>query len=381
MKIKEVEERVGLSRSNIRFYEREGLLLVDRDRENNYREYTEEDIERINKIKTLRMLGVPTADIKRLFADEITFDFVIAECMNRIKEQEQELKEIHKVCEKMMQKQLDIHTWDGQIETDSKGIWKARLDEIFSQDMIYEPIERNKMNKNISLLLMLGYGINMLFTMILWPMFEKYQGYAGNGVPGQLTNTPILSYGLYEKSVHWNYTYVVIIGCLALVLLCRGITFATENTKIQFAIFIINSLLLSPVMLIVIQWYEDMLILYHRMEVLKFQTFSLTDVWLFWVLIMIYVVIIYLLSVKWDKLFTKKRYILILATMFALLYSGIYYLKCCYFFGPLIAFLVMLEFISISWMRVNIEQEKYNRYDIFTTANFIINPLGFFIQF
>ena len=74
MKIKEVEERVGLTRSNIRFYEREGLILVDRDQENNYRDYTEADVEKINKIKALRMLGAPTADIKRLFADEITFD-------------------------------------------------------------------------------------------------------------------------------------------------------------------------------------------------------------------------------------------------------------------------------------------------------------------
>ena len=126
MKIKEVEERVGLTRSNIRFYEREGLLLVDRDQENNYRDYTEADVEKINKIKALRMLGAPTADIKRLFADEITFDEVISDCMKRIEEQEKELKEIHKVCENMMQKQLDIHSWDGQIEMDTKKVWKRK---------------------------------------------------------------------------------------------------------------------------------------------------------------------------------------------------------------------------------------------------------------
>ena len=47
MKIKEVEELVGLARSNIRYYERQGLLHPERDQENSYREYTEEDIERI----------------------------------------------------------------------------------------------------------------------------------------------------------------------------------------------------------------------------------------------------------------------------------------------------------------------------------------------
>lgn len=382
MKIKEVEERVGLSRSNIRFYEREGLLLVDRDQENNYREYTEEDVERIHKIKTLRMLGVPTADIKKLFADEVSFDTVISDCMNRIKEQEQELKEIHKVCEKMMQKQLDIHTWDGQIEADSKGIWNARLKEIFSQDMIYEPVARNHMNWNITIMLLAGYGLNLIVTMILWPLFEKYQGYRGNGVPGRLDYTPGPHTGVYyEKSIHWNCLYIAFIVCLSIVLLCRGIIFACENVKVQFIIFLINCVLLSPELLIMMKWYEDAMILYKGLRVLKLQIFSLIDIWLFWILLMIYILFVFFVSRKWENIFKRKRYLLSNAAVFALIYAYIYYLKCCCFWGPLIIFAVMLEFISISWMRVNIEQEKYSRYDIFTTANFIINPLGFFIQF
>lgn len=383
MKIKEVEERVGLTRSHIRFYEREGLLLVNRDQENNYREYTEADVEKINKIKTLRMLGAPTADIRRLFANEVSFDQVISDCMKRIKEQEQELKEIHKVCENMMQKQLDIHTWDGQIEVDSKNIWQARLNEIFAQDMIHEPIERNKMNRNIVMVLLTGYGVNVIFTMILWPLFEKYQGYIGNGIPGQFNNTNILDTGsiFYDKSIHWNYTYLAFIACLVLVLMCRGIIFVCENTKIQFALFILNSLLLSPELLITIQWYEDLIILYNGMKDVYLQIFSLVDVLLFWGLLLAYIVIIYLISIKWRRVFVYKRYLLIYATIFAFMFAFIYYLKCCSFWGPLFMFLLVLEYISISWLRVNIEQDKYSRYDIFTTVNFMINPLGFFIQF
>ena len=45
MKIKEVEARVGMTRANIRYYEKEGLLNTTVRNENNYREYTEEDIE------------------------------------------------------------------------------------------------------------------------------------------------------------------------------------------------------------------------------------------------------------------------------------------------------------------------------------------------
>ena len=59
MKIKEVEERVGLTRSNIRFYEREGLLLVDRDQENNYRDYTEADVEKIAEFPNMQEFLLP----------------------------------------------------------------------------------------------------------------------------------------------------------------------------------------------------------------------------------------------------------------------------------------------------------------------------------
>ena len=42
MTIREIETRSGLERTNVRFYEREGLLSPER-RENGYRDYSEED--------------------------------------------------------------------------------------------------------------------------------------------------------------------------------------------------------------------------------------------------------------------------------------------------------------------------------------------------
>lgn len=45
MKIKEVEQRTGISSANIRFYEKEGLLNPRRSKENNYRDYAQQDVE------------------------------------------------------------------------------------------------------------------------------------------------------------------------------------------------------------------------------------------------------------------------------------------------------------------------------------------------
>ena len=47
MKIKDVEKQVGISKANIRFYEEEGLIHPARNQENNYREYSETDVEQL----------------------------------------------------------------------------------------------------------------------------------------------------------------------------------------------------------------------------------------------------------------------------------------------------------------------------------------------
>ena len=58
MTVKELEERTGLSRANIRFYEQEGLLSPLR-RDNGYRDYSGEDLTTLLRIKLLRQLEIP----------------------------------------------------------------------------------------------------------------------------------------------------------------------------------------------------------------------------------------------------------------------------------------------------------------------------------
>ena len=65
MKIQELERRTGLERASIRFYEKEGLLNPKR-LENGYREYSDEDVALLNKIKLLRQLGMSVDRIRAL---------------------------------------------------------------------------------------------------------------------------------------------------------------------------------------------------------------------------------------------------------------------------------------------------------------------------
>jgi DNA-binding transcriptional MerR regulator len=63
VKINDVERITGLTQKAIRLYESKGLVNIARD-ENGYRNYSDEDIEGLNKIKLFRSVGVSIADIK-----------------------------------------------------------------------------------------------------------------------------------------------------------------------------------------------------------------------------------------------------------------------------------------------------------------------------
>ena len=61
MHIKDVEQRTGLSRANIRYYEQEGLVHPAR-RKNGYRDYSPDDLETLLRIRLLRRLGGASPD-------------------------------------------------------------------------------------------------------------------------------------------------------------------------------------------------------------------------------------------------------------------------------------------------------------------------------
>lgn len=67
MTIKEAEKLTGLTIKSIRYYEEKGLIDIGRNIENDYRNYTEEDIERLKLIKVLRYINFSIEDIAQIF--------------------------------------------------------------------------------------------------------------------------------------------------------------------------------------------------------------------------------------------------------------------------------------------------------------------------
>ena len=70
MNINEAYEFTKLSKKKLRFYESKGLFVTER-RENDYRVYSPELIEKIMRIKLLRAAGISVSDILLLNSNMI----------------------------------------------------------------------------------------------------------------------------------------------------------------------------------------------------------------------------------------------------------------------------------------------------------------------
>jgi len=113
MTIRELEAKTGLERSNIRFYEREGLVVPVR-LENGYRDYSEGDLQLLIKIKLLRRLDFSLDAIRALRDGEEKLDAALARRLEEIYAQKQELDARERVCRRMKQDGAEFGTLDAQ---------------------------------------------------------------------------------------------------------------------------------------------------------------------------------------------------------------------------------------------------------------------------
>ena len=70
MLIGELDERTGLTKDTIRFYEKKGLIALDRKsrRENNYKEYPAQVLEKLMLIRKLKDMGFTLNEIDTFLA-------------------------------------------------------------------------------------------------------------------------------------------------------------------------------------------------------------------------------------------------------------------------------------------------------------------------
>ncbi|WP_303761457.1 MerR family transcriptional regulator [Alcanivorax jadensis] len=66
MQIAELEQRTGVNRHTLRYYEKAGLLQEVERRGNNYRDYPEKAVERVAMVRQLKVLGFSLREIREV---------------------------------------------------------------------------------------------------------------------------------------------------------------------------------------------------------------------------------------------------------------------------------------------------------------------------
>ncbi len=100
MTVKELEERTGLPRANIRYYEEEGLL-APRRLPNGYRDYSEEDARTLEKIKLLRRLNMDLETIRLVQQGRLTLEQALFGQLNRLEGDRVSIEQAAKVCREL----------------------------------------------------------------------------------------------------------------------------------------------------------------------------------------------------------------------------------------------------------------------------------------
>lgn len=130
MKINELEKMLNISRANIRFYEKEGLLNPER-KENGYREYEENEISILKKIIIYRKLGISIQNIKKIFDNDLTLGDAITDSMSSINSELTELAVSAKLCRDIKNQGVENSTFDEDFYWDEINRMESKGEEFY----------------------------------------------------------------------------------------------------------------------------------------------------------------------------------------------------------------------------------------------------------
>lgn len=142
MTIKEIETLSEMTRANIRFYEKEGFFCAERDK-NGYRNYSQDDLELLKKIKLLRQLHITLDDIKDIQSGKKELIDILNNHITILEGKKKDLEYAQSVCKAMLhdnviyssmnaQKYLeDINAAAAETKTDFFNIDSDKLPQVF----------------------------------------------------------------------------------------------------------------------------------------------------------------------------------------------------------------------------------------------------------
>ncbi len=119
--IQDVSNKTGLSTHTLRYYEKEGLISGVERSQGGFRQYSEEDLERLGLIRCLKNTGMSIQEIARFVKLTHEGDHTLEERVELLREHRE------RVLERMaeMQEHLDKVTWKLNFFTEKLRAYEA----------------------------------------------------------------------------------------------------------------------------------------------------------------------------------------------------------------------------------------------------------------
>lgn len=176
MTIKEVEIQTGLARANIRYYEDRGFFSAARG-ENGYRDYSDENVDTLLKVKLLRQLGFSLEEIGELQRGERSLEPALERREEALEQQCRELDQAARLCRDMRSDRVSFYTLDARRYLDRL----TQAEEIITRDQ--DPVRLFPWRRYfartldlflystlVTLVLQLAFQFNMVRSGSLLPM-------------------------------------------------------------------------------------------------------------------------------------------------------------------------------------------------------------------
>ena len=175
MKINELEKELNISRANVRFYEKEGLLNPIR-KENGYREYSENDVTVLKKIIIYRKLGISIQDIRGIFDGSVVLNDAASKSIGLMEKEITTLNVSIDLCKEICEKKLDDESFDEEYYWNEINSREINGEEFFDFAGIdISSFDHKKRMRTITIICFV-----MLFTGIIYSLICSKSYYHNN---------------------------------------------------------------------------------------------------------------------------------------------------------------------------------------------------------
>lgn len=373
MKIKEVEERVGIQKKNIRYYEEEGLLRPARNRGNNYREYSEEDVRQLERIKALRALGIPISDIRLLSEERASLDEIMKKRLDSIEGEARELQEAKKICESIISDHVTYDTVDSYVAGQEKdeALWRDAIIRILNEDITKERLTPAQFHFNVMAMLVWGYFLNAVLAVVFQAALRDWQGkgmYFEQSPMFLFLGDLVLPLSL-EKTF---YLFFIICGLSVAIYV---VTWFCSSVKGLMLCFHICVLALTPVTMGILAAANGLWLSYLSTTGIKGQAVTVNFP-VFWMLFMVYVVILWTLTKKRAHFFGRASGVVSVAVVFSAAAGAV--LAGCggKFLSSVLVTFVFAVFVGMNWFHMTRDNTEPNRYYAISQCCRMMNLVG-----